>query len=211
MRQRSRRKNVGCDHRTHHLLRQPCGGSRRLRKHGNAGQQADCGFLPQSPRGKVEGVDVDGDSIERHANVQALEVLVARQTHGGSDAQQMCVAQLAADFREVLQRADGAIDVDHGIGFGVAGIPACDLEPLVATSGQGVGNLAQQLRPLRVTQFAQLGTSHIAGVPQCGTQIQAFRTGPRDDVPRCGIHQRRALSRARLPFAAEVAFEHLGA
>ena len=69
-RQRSRRKNAGLDNRADHLLRQPGGRRRRLCQHRDAGQQTDGGFLPKSPRREVEGIDVNGHSVERHADVQ---------------------------------------------------------------------------------------------------------------------------------------------
>ena len=62
------------------------------------------------------------DSVERNADMQALEVGIAGQAHGRAVAQHAGVAEFAADLGEELQRADGAVDIDRRIGLGVAGI-----------------------------------------------------------------------------------------
>ena len=154
--ERSRRKNAGFDHRMYHLLRQPCGRGRRFAKHRNSGQQAHRHFLPQAPRRKIEGIDVDGDSVERDPHMQALEILVARQTHRRAGAQHVSIAKLRAELGEILQRADRAVHINRGIGLGVSRILARYLVPLIAARGQQVGNFPQQLRALRISQLAQL-------------------------------------------------------
>src|ERR1700690_3268141 len=115
----------------YHLLRQPCGRGRRYAKDGNSRQQADCRLLPQTPRGKVESVDVDGRSVERNPDMQALEILVPRQTHRRAVAQNVSVAELRADLGEILQRADRAVHINRGIGLSVSRILARYLVPLV--------------------------------------------------------------------------------
>jgi hypothetical protein len=94
---------------------------------------------------------MDGHSVERNPNMQALEILVARQTHRRAVAQHVSVTKLRANLGEILQRADRAVHINRGIGLSVSRILARYLVPLVAARGEQVGNFPQQLRALRIS------------------------------------------------------------
>ena len=142
--------------------------------------------------------------------MQALKILVARQPHRRAVAQQVRVAELRASLGEIFQRADGAVHINRRIGLGVSRILARNLVPFVAARCEQVGNFSQQLGALRISQLAQLRTSHIAGVVERRLQVQSFGTCPRQHRTVTRVDKRRAAVGARLPFPAEVALEHLG-
>ena len=209
-RQAARRKDSGFDHGADHFLRQPCSRGRRLGQHRNARQQADRGLLPQSPGWEVEGIDVHGHAVERHADVQALKVGVTRQAHGSAVAQQVSVAEFAADLGKIFQGADRAIDINGGVGLGVAGV----LRAKSRTSLPAWLRARRQFFPA-VRRAGRSSACAAPDLPHCGSSRARISgpglwSWPRRARPHRGIDQRCALLRARLPLAAQVALQDLG-
>ncbi len=167
-------------------------------------------FLPQTPRGEVESVDVDCHSVEWNSHMQPLKILVTRQAQWRAITQHVRLSKFRADLGEIFQRADGTVHIDCGIGLRISGVLARDVVPRVAASSQYVSNFSQQLCALRIRKLAQFRTSHIAGVVKRRLQVETLRTRRREHGAVARIHQRRSISRASLPFPAEVTLKHLG-
>src|SRR5688500_2582831 len=70
------RKYARLDHRSHHRFRQVRRDGRRLHDRRHSTEECRGELLEHSPAGEVEGVDVDGSSLEGNADVTAYEGVV---------------------------------------------------------------------------------------------------------------------------------------
>src|SRR5438874_1810174 len=76
-------------------------------------------LLQHSPHGEVEGVDVHGDALERHADMASDERAAFRQRLGGTVDEERLVGKVATTTARVgEQRPDAAVDIDPVIGPG---------------------------------------------------------------------------------------------
>ena len=95
------------------------------------------------------------DAAPRHHQVDRLIVLRLGEPHRLLVEQHARLAQAGAEAGEIFQRADAAVDVDGGVGFGVAGILDRDAFVLGAVGSERIGDRTEQLRARSIVQCAQ--------------------------------------------------------
>ncbi len=120
--QRTGRQDSGLDDAPHDELRQVARGGRGLHDRRHAGEQCRREFFKHSPDREVEGIDVHGGALERHADVLADEGSAPGEPLERAVEVDAAVREFARTLaREHQHRADAAVDVDPGVALRRAG------------------------------------------------------------------------------------------
>ena len=147
---------------------------------------------------------MNGHALDRHREVHRLEGLVAGEAVETAVAQIARLAERFAKAGEELHRADAAVDVDGGVGLGVAGIGQRGLEIAVAVGAKGVGDFLEQPGALSEAQSAQRRPSGLARIVHGGADVDALARCPRQLIAQHRIGQRHTPTAALGPAAANV-------
>ena len=150
---------------------------------------------------------MDSDAGQRRQDVLAEEAAIPRQDLDVAVGQNASVRQLAPGLRGIGQhRADTALDVDPAVRPRRAGPVVLDVE-LLLEFHQVEPQRLQHQRPLVEAHLAQRPAARLAPELQRRREVEALRVNHRNWLTGRGVEQRRALARAFLPCAAEIAFE----
>ena len=152
---RTFRKDSRVDHRAKHGLGEIGRHRRRFHNCRHAGEQRRRELLHHAPHGKIEGIDVDRHTLERHAHVPADEGARFRQRLRHAVDIERLVRQLAPALRRIHEeRADPAVDVDPRIGLRRAGGRG-DTIKVVFPGGEELRHRLQHQGALVERQLAQ--------------------------------------------------------
>src|SRR6202030_435838 len=91
---------------------------------------------------------------------------------------------------EILQRSDGAIDIDGRVRFGVARVDAGNFEPSIALTRENVGDLAEQRRAFRKGQRTKSRPASLASKREGASEIDSCGAARGDYAPIGWVHQR---------------------
>ena len=126
---------------------------------------------------------MDGDAAARHHQVNGLIVLGLGEPYRLFIEQHARVAEPGAEPGVILQRADPAVDIDGGIGLGVAGIGDGDVFVAHAVGDKHIGHRADELAPLGVAHRSQTALPLRAGEFERGREIDALARRHRQLIP----------------------------
>ena len=150
---------------------------------------------------------MDGHAIQRHADVQRLEIRIPRNPARIAIDEQTHIADLAAQLREVLQRRKGAIDIDGGVCRRIPGIDSRDLEPPAALCGQDLGNPSDQLASRGKRELAKGVATLLTRELQSPSEVGSSGTQLGNDVAGRRVVERDRIAVAANPLPREEALE----
>ena len=175
-------QHVRLDHDPDRQLGQITGRAARLHDRGDAGEQGRPEFLEHAPDREVEGVDVDGDALERGEDVLADEAAGLRQRLHRAVDQHPAVGQFAAALGgEGEERAGAALDVDPAVGAGGAAIVG-ELVQLLLARHDRIGEVLQHPGALVEGQRAQGRAADRARMIEHRPEIEAVAAGLGDHL-----------------------------
>ena len=179
---RAGRQHVGLDHDPERGFGEIAGRRGRLDDRRHAGEQRRPELLEHPPDREVEGVDVDGDALERGVDVLADEAAALRQRLHLAVDQDPLVGQLAPALGgEGEERAGAALDVDPAVGAGRAGVVAELVQFLLARHDR-VGERLEHPGALVEGQAPQRRPADLAGMVEHRREVEAAAAGLGDHL-----------------------------
>ena len=167
------------------------GGGGGLDDGGHAGEEGRGKLLQHAPDREVEGVDLHGDAGDAGVDVLAGERAVAGQHLHGAVHHHLGVGQLAAALGpEGEQDADAAVDVDHRVDLGGAGLRRERVE-LLAAAVEVLRQLLELERALVEGQRAEFRLAGGAAVIHDGGEVEPLGAHLRQELAGAGVQYRR--------------------
>jgi len=159
------------------------------------------------PDGKVEGVDVNGNTLKRAQNVLRHEGTVARQRLDGTFGQNTRVRQFSARLGgEGQKRTDAALDVGPAVLAARPGGEILKVEFFLEIH-ELQADVLQHQRALVDGHGAQRRAALFAAPLQRRLEVQPLGADQGVDVAGRGIQHRPAFALAPTPGALEIAFQ----
>ncbi len=177
---------------------------RGLGEHGHSREKRRGGFLRQSPRRKIECVDLHRDAVARHVDVLAVKARRASELHALAVDQEFLSAERSAQFGVGLEREDRAVDVELRVRASVAAVRHREVEQLVPLRLDRLCHLLEKNPALGEAQRAQRRPAFAASVLERRGEIEALARDLRKRLLGSGIHERLRCARSLDPLVAEV-------
>ena len=155
------------------------GARRRLAQDRHSGEQRRRRFLAGAPGGEVERVDVHGDAVAGYPQVDARVPRRPTELDRLAVTEGVQGPELRAEVSVMRERGDGAVDVELGVGAGVAAVGDGEADELVARRVERLGPGPTQLASLSKTELAERRTAAGAGMLERLAKIDARSSGAR--------------------------------
>ena len=200
-------QNPRVDHRTGDEFGQEARGRGRFDDRRHAGEEGRGEFFEHAPDREVEGVDVDRDTLERHADVPADEGAALGQRLDVAVHEERLIRKLTPAFAGVDEEGpEAALDIDPRVALGGAGGGREGVE-LVLVRHQVLGHRLEHSGPLMEGHLPERGAADPAAVFEHGLEIEALITGLGHRFARDGVEQSRGLAGGGNPLALDVTRE----
>lgn len=177
--QAARRQQPGAVHQPHQRLGDIGRRRRRLGDHRHAGEKGRREFFQKPPAGKVEGIDMHGNAVQRRQNMHADEIAALGQALNVALDDKRRVRQFAPAARGVGRHGDNAaVDIDGVVAPRRAGVAGKRVEfDLVFVQMRHQG--AQDVGALVERQRAQSRAANAAGMRNHARNVEAGTPEPR--------------------------------
>ena len=198
-------EDVRGDHLSKHCLSEIRRDRRRLDDRRNAGEQRRGELLQHPPARKIEGIDVERHSLERHTDVATDKRPAFRQRLDRAVDVKRFVGELAPSAAGVREkRTDASFDVDPRIGLRRTGRRGKRIESLLPLHQVPRHGLEHRGPPMK-RQGAQLRPAHPSRVVGHRSEVQAAARRLSEHFAGYRVHEVSGSTFALDPLAERVA------